>query len=338
MRKIVYMYPQDQAPHWFRPALPDNYPAEYWDPNKDYDTDCVFYYDMYGPYHHTIPTHLERGCRVILDAKNEHYVHYTLHWVFVLMLQHPGQGAIIVSGDCAKIIPGIKVIATPHWYWIMDQSALRMFELDQYRPEPHTEKKKFFMSIGLHRPERDYLYDNLGDLLTDSIHSYRHRGVYLPNDWCEEMGGPWQRYINTKWLNSTAFTLAVETYIDDHAKSGFSLTENDRWFLCEKSYKPIACKHPILMVSTQGNLAYLRSQGFETFPELWDETYDDIADWQLRVDCVIQIVRDFDQRLLDTPATKEKLLYNSARFFDQDLTQRLLESTIIEPMIEFVNA
>jgi len=346
MRKIVYMFLQDQSPNWFRPAVPVDYPVDYWDPDCTYDADTIFYYDMYGPYHNTIQTHLDRGHCVIFDAKNEHYVHYGLHWVFVLMLQHPGQGTIIVSGDSAKIIPGVKIIATPYWYWITTQSALHAFELDQYQPQSPGVKKKFFMSIGLHRPERDYLYDSLGDLLEDSIHSYRHRGVFLPDD-CSmtlqnavplTLKDAWQRYINTDWMDSTVFTLAVETYIDDCAFTGYSLTENDRFFLSEKSYKPMACKHPILMVSTSGNLAHLRSQGFETFPELWDETYDDITDWRERIDRIVQIVRDFDHRLLDNPAIKEKLLYNSARFFDQDLTKKLLNTSIVEPVLEFVNA
>ena len=92
------------------------------------------------------------------------------------------------------------------------------------------------------------------------------------------------------------------------------------------------------MASTQGNLAYLRSQGFESFPELWDESYDDIADWRERVDRVAELVRDFDIRSLDNLKVKEKLQHNSARFFDQDLVQSLLNSTIIEPVLEFVNA
>ena len=337
MRKLVYMYQQAQAPHWFRPALPDNYPVEYWDPDRDYDTDCVFYYDMYGPHHDTILTHLDRGHKIIFDAKNEHYVHEFRRWILDAFKAHPGQGCFVISGDQPQSINGVSVIATQYWYWIMDQSMLRFFELDQYQPRP-LPQKKFFMSIGLQRPDRDYLYDSLGNLLQDSIHSYRHRGINLPNDWREDMGGPWQRYINKEWLDHTAFTLAVETYIDDNAKSGYSLTLNDRLFLCEKSYKPIACKHPILMVSTQGNLAYLRGQGFETFPELWDESYDDIADWRKRIDCVVEIVRNFDVDMLDNPVIKEKLLYNSTRFFDKDLTKKLLNTSIIEPVLEFVNA
>jgi len=174
--------------------------------------------------------------------------------------------------------------------------------------------------------------------LDHSIHSYRARGKFLPNDWTQSLGGSWQRYINTEWLDNTCFTLVAETFIDDSAKSGFSLTENDNLFLCEKSYKPMACQHPILMASTQGNLAHLRSQGFETFPELWDESYDDVVDWRERINRIIEIIQDFDPGLLDNPVTKEKLLYNSTRFFDRDLTKKLLDSSIIEPVLEFVDA
>jgi hypothetical protein len=336
MRKIVYMFQQHQAPQWFRPAMPADYPVEYWQPDQIYNADVVFYYDMYGGNHEMIPQQLTQGHRVIFDAKNEHYIQYQFHWIFLLFLQHPGQGMIIVSGEGAKSIPGVTVVAVPSWYWIIDQQHMRYFGLDRYQPQPQIQKK-FFMSIGLQRPDRDYLYDSLGDLVLDSIHSYRHRGINLPNDWREEMGGPWQRYVNTDWLDATAFALIVETYIDDAATSGFSLTTNDQHFLCEKSYKPLACKQPFIMASTQSNLAYLRSQGFESFPELWDESYDDITDWKKRINRIVEIVRDFDVRSLDNPRVKEKLLYNSARFFDQDLTQRLLHSTVIEPVIEFAN-
>jgi len=246
---------------------------------------------------------------------------------------------ILISGDSAKRIPGLGIQATPYWYWIMDQPRLRAIELDQYQPNP-TREKKFFMSLGKSRVFRDYLYDNLGDLLQDSVHSYLARDILLPNDWKQNMnmGGSFDRYINTDWLDRTCITLAVETYVDDMDVPGFSLTINDRFFLCEKTYKPVACKHPLLMVGTQGNLAYLRSQGFETFPELWDESYDDIVNWKTRIDQVLQIVRDFDPRSLDNPVVQEKLLYNSAMFFDRELRTQLLNSTVINPLLEFVNA
>jgi len=342
MRKLVYMWLPDQAPYWFREALPENYPMEIYNPTTEYDLDTVFYYDMYGYYRETLATYLARGHRVILDAKNEHYIPFRFHWMFLLFMQYPGQAMILISGDRAKQIPGLQIQATPYWYWVLDQPRLQSIGLDQYQPSS-TREKKFFMSLGKSRVHRDYLYDNLGDLLQDSVHSYLSRGISLSNDWNEGMGGAFDRYVNTEWLDTTCFTLAVETYIADYIDGtdvayGFSITQNDHLFLCEKTYKPMACKHPLLMVSTKGNLAYLRNQGFETFPELWDESYDSITDWQTRIDCIIQIVRDFDPQSLNNPVVQQKLLYNSARFFDKDLRTHLLNSSIINPLLEFVNA
>jgi hypothetical protein len=90
------------------------------------------------------------------------------------------------------------------------------------------------------------------------------------------------------------------------------------------------------MASTQGNLAYLRSQGFESFPELFDESYDDIADWRRRVDRVAELARDFDVRSIDNPIVKQKLQHNSARFFDQQLTQQMTQQTIVAPLLNFI--
>jgi hypothetical protein len=118
MRKLVYMWIPDHAPHWFRESLPENYPMELYDPEKEYDLDTVFYYDMYGNYRETLATYLARGHRVVLDAKNEHYIPFRFHWMFLLFMQYPGQAMILISGDRAKQIPGLQIQATPYWYWI----------------------------------------------------------------------------------------------------------------------------------------------------------------------------------------------------------------------------
>jgi hypothetical protein len=333
MAKLVYMYYNDAALlHWFRLRLLQECPIEYFDPTTTYSTDTVFYYDMYGPCHEHIVQQLAQGQRVIFDAKNEHYVHDHRQWVMDAFLAHPGQGMFLISGDSAIDIPGVAIVATPYWYWITDQPNFAMFGLDQFVPLPNP-VYQFFMNINLCRPDRDYLYNALGNLVNNSIHSYRARGRMLPND-SDHPG--WQRYVNTDWINSTGFTLTVETFIDDQSSSGYSLTHNNN-FLTEKSYKPIAAQHPFIMASTAGNLANLRSQGFETFPELFDESYDDIADWRARMNRIVEIVRDFDLGSLNQVRVREKIRHNHARFFNTALTEHLCATTIINPILEFIH-
>lgn len=336
MAKLVFVYDPHGAPQEnMRMIVPEGMKFEFFSDKLTYPADTVFYYDMYGPGHERIRDQLAAGYRVIFDAKNEHYIHAGMFPILYSFLQHPGQGCFIISGHEPDPLPGVKIIATPYWYWIMDQTKMSFTGVPDIKWQPGTDKKKFFMSLGKSRRERDYVFDSLGNHLLDSIHSYQARGINLPNDWTDSVLQ--QRYINPDWMHNTAITLAVETYVDETAATGYSLTRQNHLFLCEKSYKPLAAQHPLLMISTPGNLSYLRSQGFETFPELFDESYDHVPDWQQRVQRIITVLLEFDRRSVDQPHVLEKLRHNQARFFDRSITKQLAFDTIQKPMFEFIN-
>lgn len=328
------MYREDIAPEWFKNWMPADYPIEFFDPDKIYSVDTVFFYDMYGGvWEELIETFLERGHKVIYDAKNEHYVHVSRQWILDIFLKYPGQGMFLISGDAPMLIPGVTVQATPYWYWIMDQGNFRHFKLNQFQPSPDY-RYKFFMTMSLQRPERDYLYNAVASELPNALYSYRAHGKYLAND---IDNAQWQRYVDPAWINNTCFTLAVETYINDCQTSGYKLTENNNWFLCEKTYKPLATQHPFILASTQGNLSYVRQQGFETFPELWDESYDNIVDWQERIQCIVEIIQQIDIKSFNITSVQEKLKHNQARFFNMELVTQLCNETVIQPILEFAN-
>jgi hypothetical protein len=73
----------------------------------------------------------------------------------------------------------------------------------------------------------------------------------------------------------TAIEIVLETLFDD-----------TRWHLTEKILRPIACGRPFMLAATPGSLAYLQSYGFETFSDLIDETYDQIANPVERLQCI----------------------------------------------------
>jgi len=60
--------------------------------------------------------------------------------------------------------------------------------------------------------------------------------------------------------------------------------------LTEKTFKPIVLHQPFVLVQAPGSLEYLRSYGFRTFGDWWDEGYDNIEDPKERMQAIADIV------------------------------------------------
>lgn len=71
----------------------------------------------------------------------------------------------------------------------------------------------------------------------------------------------------------------------------------------EKSFKPFRDKHPFIIVGVNGALKSMRSLGFMTFSEFWDESYDDIKDPYMRLVKIIEVCNEIgtwdDEKILD---------------------------------------
>ena len=74
--------------------------------------------------------------------------------------------------------------------------------------------------------------------------------------------------------------LVTETVYDDR-----------RVHITEKTFKPIVLQQPFLIVGNRGALKYLREYGFQTFGNIWDESYDDL-DHRHRITAVADICEE----------------------------------------------
>jgi len=81
-----------------------------------------------------------------------------------------------------------------------------------------------------------------------------------------------------------------------------------RHHLTEKTFKPIAMGMPFIIVGTQGSLKYLRSYGFKTFGDLWDESYDDEPDDSKRIEKIAHTLK-----LLDELGEYRQAIFDSAQ-------------------------
>lgn len=67
-----------------------------------------------------------------------------------------------------------------------------------------------------------------------------------------------------------------------------------RQHLTEKIFKPICLRMPFVLVGTAGSLEYLRSYGFRSFGDLWDESYDLEQDDHRRLKKISELLLWFD--------------------------------------------
>lgn len=68
-----------------------------------------------------------------------------------------------------------------------------------------------------------------------------------------------------------------------------------RQHLTEKTFKPICLRMPFIIVGTQGSLSYLKSYGFKTFGDVWDESYDDEPNDIIRLERIASLLRSLDE-------------------------------------------
>jgi hypothetical protein len=70
-------------------------------------------------------------------------------------------------------------------------------------------------------------------------------------------------------------------------------------YISEKILRPIACKRLFIVVGAPGTLALLHSKGFNTFPNIFDESYDSIFSPVQRWHALEKVIKDFVTKPLE---------------------------------------
>jgi hypothetical protein len=115
--------------------------------------------------------------------------------------------------------------------------------------------------------------------------------------------------IVPKHYEETFFTIATETGMDYRLR------------ITEKTFKPISNYHPFLVIGNEGTLKYLKELGYETFPEMFDESYDEESNAINRLTMVIDEVENFckldiEEKMKRFKKVYDKLLHNRNLFFN----------------------
>jgi hypothetical protein len=223
-------------------------------------------------------------------------------------------------------LPGTHVAQCVNWFWYGESIWYKTDGTHNYIPNKQY-KKLALMPINLDKPHRREMVIQFSEFLDSIIWSYASYGRTLHNDTdLLPSGQPASRHFNPEWYDDTYFSIVAESKYEDWYDM----------FLTEKTFKPIAYYHPMVIMGQAGALAYLQSQGFETFSNLFDESYDSEPDWVRRVSKIKQAIKDFEPVEYDQ-LTKQKLQHNHNLFFNTALVEQRIVDEVINPIYEYVS-
>ena len=212
------------------------------------------------------------------------------------------------------------VITNQNWFWYNESLWYRQLGYHAHVSNPNICKNSLLL-MNLRKPHRDWIYSAIDK--ENSLYSYVGLDKTIAGD-IDINDSSWQRYFNSEWYNSTAFSLVSETTIDDD----LSL------FVTEKTFKPIAFLHPFVICGQYNILVYLHRLGFETFENMFDESYDNEYDSKSRIAKAVTQANLYTHSGYDY-LTLSKLKHNQELFFNEQLVKNKIIKEIIEPMIEY---
>lgn len=101
-----------------------------------------------------------------------------------------------------------------------------------------------------------------------------------------------------------------------------------RLHITEKTFKAIALEMPFVLIAPAGSLEYMRSYGFRTFADVFDESYDEETDDIRRIELVTDLLKQLDnlsakERIEIHRACLNNAEYNFRHFYNGGLTQIL---------------
>jgi hypothetical protein len=304
---------------WFEQIVNDNFVLEPYDDNKTYDKGAVF---VMGARQYLVEEHREKFVdkRLIVDVTWESFSgkYGKLH----ARLKNPNHFYLYGSYH-AEPIEGIAFV--PNFFWYNESLHWQQYKYHEYVPR-RTYAKKILCPVGHARSWRlDFLEAAAPWLESDALYSCTQNGIILPPDNLIP-GLFWQRQSNPDWYDSTCFSIVLES-----ARSWEWATV----FLTEKIYKPIGFRHPFMVLGKTGILTYLKSQGFVTYDNLFNESYDNESDLQKKISLILDNVSNYEKRPYDNE-TLNRIEHNHLLFYNQQRIYHGLKTELIDPIKNFI--
>jgi len=210
-----------------------------------------------------------------------------------------------------------------------------------------SKRKKFLFLNGKDVGHRRYLlaHLNYNNILKDCMWSY----IELTNidSWFDPALGfkqvhcksasstdniiPFAPFDNTNLARNLSQDIYHQTYCSIIGETTFQHYKDQTvpLMVTEKTYSACANLHMFIIAGAVGSLKLLRQQGFETFGDIWDESYDDITNTKDRLLAVCKTISEVNT--LDMPSVyakcKDRLLHNQNLIYSINVKSRVDQVT-----------
>ena len=134
--------------------------------------------------------------------------------------------------------------------------------------------------------------------------------------------------INLNFLKKASLCVVSETV--------FNYSFNH---ITEKTLQPIIAKRPFIIIGPKNTLKFLKDQGFKTFSNIIDESYDQIDDPNERLQKIMEITKEYNQKTLDQTIQDLVMVKEEVAHNYNLVIQRLknLKKNVETSIIQYVN-
>jgi hypothetical protein len=232
----------------------------------------------------------------------------------------------------------------PVYYWSHAVISLDWFRFAQYLQQQKQTNKTFLIYNRAWAGTREYrlrfaellIHLNLQEHCKTSVNPIEPElGVHYNSHAFKNPQWRPQTILENYFPISNAHShYSADFDMDDYAATDIevvleTLFDDDRLHLTEKSLRPIACAQPFILAGTKGSLEYLRSYGFKTFGNIWDESYDLVEDPAERLIQIAELMKYISNWL---PHQRERNMaeaqaiadYNKQHFFSKQFSELVL--------------
>lgn len=145
------------------------------------------------------------------------------------------------------------------------------------------------------KPVQERLTDDLFTVIYENITNNENKFPLLLNN----LNGENTNEVlqsDKEYYENSYFSLVTETFFFKHVGVDPLMFEELSVFFSEKTFKPILCKHPFILVSRPKTLEFLKKLGYRTFHPFINENYDLIENDIDRLNFIVEEVERLSKK------------------------------------------